>query len=152
MKFGFCNLKHWIQWNHKKNYNCYFSPEPESPRRMTRGLRVKRACPWLYIKKSLLKTFFKPNFWKKSKLYFQSSAKKCIYANIFPKKWLRIFFWCEFIKKFCFLKIYEMGSTQGDFLDIAHVKVDNFAVLEMYIKARLEKFVWSTLFVQCESY
>ena len=45
-----------------------------------------------------------------------------------------------------------MGNTQGDFLDIAHVKVDNFAVLEMYIKARLEKFVWNTLFVQCESY
>ena len=52
-------------------------------------------------------------------------------------------------RKIRFLKIYEMGSTQGqvDFLDIAHVKVDNFAVLEMYIKARLEKFVWSTLFV-----
>ena len=32
-----------------------------------------------------------------------------------------------------------MGSTQGDFLDKAHVKVDNFAVQEMYIKARLEK-------------
>ena len=43
-----------------------------------------------------------------------------------------------------------MGSTQGDFLDIAHVKVENFAVQEMYIKARLEKFVWSTLFVQCD--
>ena len=31
-----------------------------------------------------------------------------------------------------------MGSTQGDFLDIARVKVDNFAVMEIYIKARLE--------------
>ena len=51
---------------------------------------------------------------------------------------------------FRFSKIYVMGSTQGDFSNIAHVKEDNFAVLEMYIKARLEKFVCSTIFVQCE--
>ena len=43
-----------------------------------------------------------------------------------------------------------MGSTQVDFLDIVHVKVGFFAVLKMSVTARLGKFVWSTLFVQCD--
>ena len=47
------------------------------------------------------------------------------------------------------MKIYVMGSTQVDFLDIVHVKVGFFAVLKMCVRARLGKFVWSTLFVQC---
>ena len=52
--------------------------------------------------------------------------------------------------KFSFLKIYVMGSTQVDFLDIVHVKVGFFAVLKMCVRVCLGKFVWSTLFVQCE--
>ena len=55
----------------------------------------------------------------------------------------------KFSWKFSFLKIYVMGSTQVDFLDIVHVKVGFFAVLKMCVRARLGKFVWSTLFVQC---
>ena len=42
-----------------------------------------------------------------------------------------------------------MNSTQFDLLDIVHVKVGFFAGLKMGIIARLEKFVWSTLFAQC---
>ena len=48
-----------------------------------------------------------------------------------------------------FLKFYVMGSPQVDLLDIVHVKVGFFAVLKMCVRARLGKFVWSTLFVQC---
>ena len=48
-------------------------------------------------------------------------------------------------RKFSFLKIYVMGSTQGYLLDIVWF----FAALKMCIIARLEKFVWSALFVQC---
>ena len=42
-----------------------------------------------------------------------------------------------------------MNSTQVDLLDIVHVKVGFFTGLKMGIIARLEKFVWSTLFAQC---
>ena len=39
------------------------------------------------------------------------------------------------------MKIYVMGSTQSDLLDIVHVKVGFFAALKMCIRAFLEKFV-----------
>ena len=59
------------------------------------------------------------------------------------------FFEVNFLWKFSFLKIYVMGSTQVDLLDIVHAKVGFFAALKMCIRAHLGKFVWSTLFVQC---
>ena len=50
-----------------------------------------------------------------------------------------------------FLKLYVMGSPQIDLLDIVQVKVGFFAVLKMCIRGPLGKFVWSTLFEQCEN-
>ena len=101
----------------------------------------------IYIKKSLLKTFLKPNFWKKSKFYFQSSAKKYIYANRFSKKDLEMIIFLQWTYKenLVFLKIYLIGSTQVDLLNIR-----KYAALKICIWARLEKLVWSTLFAECD--
>ena len=44
---------------------------------------------------------------------------------------------------------YVMGSTQVYLLNIVRMKVGIFAALKMCIRARLEKFVWSTLFAEC---
>ena len=87
---------------------------------------------------------------KKIKFYCQSSTEKRVHTNEFRKKLtLKIFFGVKFLWKFSFLKIYVMGSTQVDLLDIVHVKVGFFAVLKMCIRAHLGIFVWSTVFVQC---
>ena len=94
--------------------------------------------------------FFRQIF-EKIKIYFQILVKKRVYKTINVKKTdiekkLR----SEFLWKFSFLKIYVIGSTQVDLLDIVHVKVGFFAVLKMCIRARLGKFIWSTLFAQCD--
>ena len=49
-------------------------------------------------------------------------------------------FGMSLLKKFSFLKIYVMGSTQVDLLDIVHVKVWFLAALKMCIRAGLGKF------------
>ena len=51
-----------------------------------------------------------------------------------------------------FLKFYVMGSTQVDLYGIAHVKVDFIPLQKMYVIPRLGRFVWTTCFVQCDTY
>ena len=52
--------------------------------------------------------------------------------------------------QFGFLKFYVMGSPEIHLYGIAHVKVDFIPLPKRYVTLSLERFVWTTRFVQCE--